>query len=195
MSTTLAINSITELPVNSDKAPLPVSLFESQVERFNEMYKLPQFHRASRKEIAERLRVFKKMLLEELDEIDDIIEDLVPPVGELPELVIVPGYENPLQALTDIADLMGDLQVYCASEMVRFNIPVFPTTSIIMDSNFSKLDADGLPIYREDGKVMKGPNYWKPEPAIAEMLKNHYAQDYSTQYLSEMEYKKQGEQK
>jgi hypothetical protein len=27
----------------------------------------------------------------------------------------------------------------------------------------SKLDKDGKPIYREDGKVMKGPNYFKPD--------------------------------
>jgi hypothetical protein len=27
----------------------------------------------------------------------------------------------------------------------------------------SKLGADGMPIYREDGKVMKGPNYFKPD--------------------------------
>mgnify|MGYP000576284186 CR=1 FL=1 len=32
----------------------------------------------------------------------------------------------------------------------------------IQKSNMSKLGADGKPIYREDGKVMKGPNYFKP---------------------------------
>jgi predicted HAD superfamily Cof-like phosphohydrolase len=32
----------------------------------------------------------------------------------------------------------------------------------IQESNMSKLDEDGKPIYREDGKVLKGPNYFKP---------------------------------
>jgi predicted HAD superfamily Cof-like phosphohydrolase len=32
----------------------------------------------------------------------------------------------------------------------------------IQKSNMSKLDKRGQPIYREDGKVMKGPNYFKP---------------------------------
>jgi predicted HAD superfamily Cof-like phosphohydrolase len=32
----------------------------------------------------------------------------------------------------------------------------------IQQSNMSKLGKDGKPIYREDGKVMKGPNYFKP---------------------------------
>ena len=32
----------------------------------------------------------------------------------------------------------------------------------IQRSNMSKLDEDGQPIFREDGKVLKGPNYFKP---------------------------------
>jgi hypothetical protein len=39
-----------------------------------------------------------------------------------------------------------------------------------MQSNFSKLGEDGKPIYDERGKVMKGGNYWKPEPKISEIL-------------------------
>jgi hypothetical protein len=39
-----------------------------------------------------------------------------------------------------------------------------------MESNFSKLGADGQPIYDERGKVMKGPSYWKPEPRIRSLL-------------------------
>jgi predicted HAD superfamily Cof-like phosphohydrolase len=35
----------------------------------------------------------------------------------------------------------------------------------IQSSNMSKLGADGQPIYREDGKVMKGPNYFRPNIA------------------------------
>ncbi len=42
---------------------------------------------------------------------------------------------------------------------------------VIMESNFSKLDQDGNPSYDERGKVLKGPNYWKPEPKIKEILK------------------------
>ena len=38
----------------------------------------------------------------------------------------------------------------------------------IQRSNMSKLGEDGQPIYREDGKVLKGPNYFKPN--IADIL-------------------------
>jgi hypothetical protein len=39
-----------------------------------------------------------------------------------------------------------------------------------MDSNESKLGADGKPIYDANGKFLKGPNYWKPEPRIKALL-------------------------
>ncbi len=35
---------------------------------------------------------------------------------------------------------------------------------------------DGLPIYDERGKVLKGPNYWKPEPKIRELLQGMSAE-------------------
>jgi predicted HAD superfamily Cof-like phosphohydrolase len=69
-----------------------------------------------------------------------------------------------------LADLLGDIQVYAASEMAKFGLPLDQVLAIIMQSNFSKLGADGKPIYDERGKVQKGPDYWKPEPKIKEML-------------------------
>jgi hypothetical protein len=39
-----------------------------------------------------------------------------------------------------------------------------------MESNFSKLGADGNPIKDERGYIVKGPNYFKPEPKIKEFL-------------------------
>lgn len=130
--------------------------FELDCKLFNEMYKLGTFK--SRVEFIDRLHVFKKMLAEELDEIDDVIKQAED------------KSENSIDILTGLADLLGDLQVYCASEMIRHQIPVQSTLDIIMSSNFSKLGADGKPIYREDGKVMKGPNSWAPEAKIKEML-------------------------
>ena len=41
-----------------------------------------------------------------------------------------------------------------------------------MDSNESKLGAHGKPIYDANGKFLKGPDYWKPEPGIKELLKS-----------------------
>jgi hypothetical protein len=38
-----------------------------------------------------------------------------------------------------------------------------------MDSNASKLQADGTPLFVE-GKLQKGPGYWKPEPKIKDLI-------------------------
>jgi predicted HAD superfamily Cof-like phosphohydrolase len=69
-----------------------------------------------------------------------------------------------------IADLLGDVIVYCRSEALKYGIPLEQVLDIIMDSNESKLGADGNPIYDANGKFLKGPNYWKPEPKIRELL-------------------------
>lgn len=80
-----------------------------------------------------------------------------------------------MEIFTELADLLGDIQVFCASEMKRFDIPLDATLRIIMDSNSSKLQADGTALF-VDGKLQKGPNYWKPEPMIEEMLRHYYDQ-------------------
>lgn len=102
---------------------------------------------------------FGTILQNELNEHKDILENIE---GNL--------YNTKLDLLTDLADLLGDLIVYCMSEMARFGIPIDETLKIIMASNFSKLGEDGQPIYDENGKVCKGPGYWKPEPKILDML-------------------------
>lgn len=67
--------------------------------------------------------------------------------------------------IVEIADALGDmLYILCGtinSHGLQYKIEeVFDE---IQRSNMSKLGEDGKPIYREDGKVMKGPNYFKPD--------------------------------
>lgn len=138
-----------------------MSAFSEDIEKFNGIYKLP-VNATPTLDVgvpaAERMAAFKDILLEEIHEIDEII-------------AAHQAGKDPLEVLTMLADLLGDIQVYCASEMAKFGLPLDQVLSIIMQSNFSKLGADGLPIYDERGKVMKGPNYWKPEPKLQAMLK------------------------
>lgn len=66
--------------------------------------------------------------------------------------------------IVEIADALGDqLYILCgtilAHGMGDIIVNIF---NEIHRSNMSKLDEDGNPIYREDGKIMKGPNYFKP---------------------------------
>jgi hypothetical protein len=135
--------------------------FSADIDRFNTMYRLADCSKLPPVEMSKRLEVFKNLILEELTELDDIR-------SKLESL----QYSSRLDARTDIADLLGDLIVFCASEMRRFDIHTEDILAILMASNFSKRDENGNPIYREsDGKVMKGPNYWRPEPLILEYLK------------------------
>jgi hypothetical protein len=52
----------------------------------------------------------------------------------------------------------------------RPSLPADVVDRLIMDSNESKLGADGRPIYDANGKFLKGPNYWRPEPRIKALL-------------------------
>jgi predicted HAD superfamily Cof-like phosphohydrolase len=149
-----------------------MSQFADDIKTFNGIYKLPVASEPTLEAVGDpiaRLRAFKNILAEELEEIDDVIK-LVDDALSSEFLHPMDKIQANLAALTSLADLLGDIQVYCASEMAKFGLPLDETLAIIMQSNFSKLGADGKPIYDERGKVLKGPDYWKPEPKLVEML-------------------------
>jgi predicted HAD superfamily Cof-like phosphohydrolase len=58
---------------------------------------------------------------------------------------------------------MADLQYVLSGLAVTFDLPLQPAFKRVHDSNMSKLNDQGKPDYRADGKVMKGPNYHKPD--------------------------------
>ena len=66
--------------------------------------------------------------------------------------------------IVEIADALADqLYILCGTILKHgMQHKIAEVFQEIQRSNMSKLDADGKPIYREDGKVMKGPNYFKP---------------------------------
>lgn len=67
--------------------------------------------------------------------------------------------------LIEVADALGDmLYILCGTILSHgMQHKITEVFEEIQRSNMSKLGADGKPIYREDGKVMKGPNYFKPD--------------------------------
>jgi len=66
--------------------------------------------------------------------------------------------------LVEVADALGDmLYILCGTILEHgMQYKIEEVFNEIQRSNMSKLGADGKPIYREDGKVMKGPDYFKP---------------------------------
>ena len=81
------------------------------------------------------------LIKEELDELKDAIDK---------------------KDLVEIADALTDILYVTYGAGHAFGINLDKCFNEVQNSNMSKLDINGKPIYNEFGKVMKGPNYFKP---------------------------------
>jgi NTP pyrophosphatase (non-canonical NTP hydrolase) len=136
--------------------------FFDDVWQFNTVFNLPTppnpvmvVTPEQRQALGARLAEFTGVLLDEVDEVNDIVKALATDAA-------------PIDIVTDLADWLGDIIVYCTSEALRHGIPIEQVLALIMRSQYSKLD-NGKPIYAH-GKVQKGPGFVPPEQAIAELL-------------------------
>ena len=86
-----------------------------------------------------KLRV--SLIEEELDELKQAIED---------------------NDIKEVADALTDILYVTYGAGHAFGIDLDKCFDEVQNSNMSKLSDDGKPIYNENGKVMKGPNYFKP---------------------------------
>ncbi len=133
--------------------------FAQRIAAMNAMYRLPANDQPSLPaDVADRLTKFKATLLDEVHEIDEIVQ-------------LSKNGGAPIDIAVAVADLLGDIMVYCRSEALKYGLPLEEVLDVIMDSNESKLGADGKPIYDANGKFLKGPNYWRPEPKLKKLLK------------------------
>ena len=73
--------------------------------------------------------------------------------------------------LVEIADALGDMLYILCGTIISHGLQnkIEEIFQEIQSSNMSKLGKSGKPIYREDGKILKGPNYFKPD--IEKILK------------------------
>jgi len=91
------------------------------------------------------------------EEVVDLRLDLInEEVGELCEAV---EYNN----MIEIADALADILYVTYGMGAALGIDLDKCFEEVQRSNMSKLGEDGKPMYREDGKVMKGPNYSPPD--------------------------------
>jgi NTP pyrophosphatase (non-canonical NTP hydrolase) len=72
--------------------------------------------------------------------------------------------ENP-KAREEVVKELSDLVFVCYQFAATYGIELDKAMTLVFESNLSKLDEQGKPIYREDGKVLKGPNYAPPNLA------------------------------
>ena len=117
------------------------SFLSTQAKEFREKYNLKNSHdrltRADQKELV--IEEFKEFL-------------------EAEGFLFMHGKNHQEHALKELADLVYVCYQY-AENMGWF---LDEALDRVHQSNMSKLDEDGNPIYREDGKVLKGPNYKPP---------------------------------
>ncbi|MBV69111.1 MAG: phosphoribosyl-ATP diphosphatase [Pelagibacterales bacterium] len=65
--------------------------------------------------------------------------------------------------LVEVADALTDILYVTYGAGHAFGIDLDACFEEVQNSNMSKLDKNGNPIYNEDGKVLKGPNYYEPD--------------------------------
>ena len=90
------------------------------------------------------------------DKINKLRYDLIK--EELEELKV--AMEN--KDFLEVADALTDILYVTYGAGHAFGIDLDKCFEEVQNSNMSKLGKDGKPIYNEEGKVMKGPNYFKP---------------------------------
>ena len=71
---------------------------------------------------------------------------------------------------------LSDVVFVCYQFAAAFNIDLDRALALVFESNLSKLDEQGNPIFREDGKVLKGPGYTPPDldECIPDVQLNYY---------------------
>ena len=102
--------------------------------------------------------------------INNPIADLGPEKNKLRFKLMSEENEEYLDAannndIIEVADALGDMLYILCGTIIEHGMQdiIEPVFDEIQKSNMSKLGEDGNPIFREDGKVMKGPNYFKPD--------------------------------
>jgi predicted HAD superfamily Cof-like phosphohydrolase len=90
------------------------------------------------------------------DKINSLRYDLIK--EELEELKVAMESKD----LLEVADALTDILYVTYGAGHAFGIDLDQCFEEVQNSNMSKLDVDGKPIYNESGKVMKGPKYFKP---------------------------------
>ena len=115
-----------------------------------------QFHHAFGHPVGAKgssnLMVLRNKLISE--EYEELKQEMAVAMWELDEYGEI-SVKTKSQLLKELADL----QYVISGLAVAFGLPLQVAFTRVHKSNMSKLGEDGRPIFREDGKILKGPNY------------------------------------
>ena len=113
----------------------------------------------------EKVGVFMKTFSQEIKIKSELSSDKI---NELRISLIEEELDELKKAINDkdikeVADALTDILYVTYGAGHAFGIDLDKCFDEVQNSNMSKLDENGKPIYNESGKVMKGPNYFKPD--------------------------------
>jgi len=113
----------------------------------------------------EKVGIFMKTFGQEVKQSPSLSTD---EINELRVSLIKEELDELLEAinnkdLVEIADALTDILYVTYGAGHAFGINLDKCFEEVQNSNMSKLDSNGKPIYNDKGKVMKGPNYFKPD--------------------------------
>ena len=113
----------------------------------------------------EKVGIFMKTFGQEVKTKSELSNDKI---NELRISLINEELEELKKAIKDndileVADALTDILYVAYGAGHAFGINLDKCFNEVQESNMSKLGSDGKPIYNEFGKVMKGPNYFKPD--------------------------------
>lgn len=148
-----------------------MSNFE-KVKEFHESFGMPVKKTIENVSVG-RLKLRLNLIVEELDELFEAT--LGSPRGTVSDLIwngleergesepdSISGGSVAVFSTVDTADALVDLLYVIYGACLELGIDADAVFDEIHKSNMSKLGADGKPIYREDGKVLKGPDFFEP---------------------------------
>ena len=150
-----------------------VAQFQSVFDPSNIGWNKDRLERLSTRKAEDLLRLRSKLICEESCECQNAIARLIKMCDDCREerhqstrvayLTSAPFKERWRNAKREMADALGDILVVTIGTALTFGLDIEEIMRRIHTSNMSKLGEDGRPIYREDGKVLKGPNYEPPK--------------------------------
>jgi len=130
--------------------------------------------------VCEDLRVDLRQAVTEFHQVYGLpvrdVPDTRVPEKQLRIDLIAEEFEELQEALAaddvvETADALADLLYVVMGAALTFGVPIDEVVDEVHRSNLSKLGEDGQPIRREDGKILKGPDFFTPD--IAGVLERH----------------------
>lgn len=127
----------------NSKICTPYDLYSWRAKEFRKAYGLPTNLTTT------TLNLQRSLIDEECNELSDAVDDLKECITNK-------------RARENLLKELADLVYVCHQMAAAFDLNLTEAFIRVHDSNMSKLDDDGKPIRREDGKILKGPNYFTP---------------------------------